>query len=91
MSIRNIFLHVLDASSHFDIFPCVKSKIIKPMFFFFWHVSAYDAQVAGLYYGVNNTDYGFQVLYFFYILLYAIGGTFHSLSTILIAGGIWKE
>ncbi|KZV20275.1 zinc-metallopeptidase, peroxisomal [Dorcoceras hygrometricum] len=25
---------------------------------------AYDAQVAGLYYGVNNTDYGFQVLIF---------------------------
>lgn len=29
---------------------------------FIAYTAAYDAQVAGLYYGVNNTDFGFQVL-----------------------------
>ncbi|KAL2488754.1 Zinc-metallopeptidase [Forsythia ovata] len=33
----------------------------------------YDAQVAGLYYGVNNTDYGFQLFFFLYIISFLLG------------------
>ena len=31
---------------------------------FMLFVSAYYAQVAGLYYGINNTDTGFQVAFY---------------------------
>lgn len=39
------------------------------LFIFFLHLSAYDAHVAGLYYAVNNTGYGFQVLIFNFLVI----------------------
>ncbi|KAL0359529.1 UNVERIFIED_CONTAM: Insulin-degrading enzyme-like 1, peroxisomal, partial [Sesamum angustifolium] len=38
-----------------------QNSCFSDFYFLFLHISAYDAQVAGLYYGVTNTNYGFQV------------------------------
>lgn len=53
------------------IFICIVAKFWKNISHAL-HRLAYDAQVAGLYYGINNTDNGFQVFFCSFIFLLGV-------------------